>query len=161
MKKVTKEKAAPVRSEKDAAAYELAELSCVVASTCNEKEHYFAGKFGVTPAEFKCLRLFLKESPITIKEISTNMDITPGRITHILTSLENKGFITRESSKQDRRNVFVHLTDKSKPFIKELNDGHLQLHKEIYEKIPKTKREEIFNSLRELVKVIKPFTKRK
>lgn len=142
----------------DNVAYELAELSCMLAQTCNEKEFYFAAKYGITPAEFKCLRLFLISNPISIKEISAHMSITPGRITHILTSLEMKGFITREMDRKDRRNVNVCLTEKSMPFIKNLSEGHLQLHRDIMASIPENKRDELIKAMKELVKIIKPFT---
>lgn len=143
----------------DELAYEMAELSCMLAQTCNEKEQYFASTFGITPAEFKCLRLFRASKILPIKEISSNMNITPGRITHILTSLEDKGYITRNADKNDRRNIIVHLTKKADPFIKMLDESHLKLHRDIVKSLNSEKREAVIHSMRELIKAIKPCIK--
>ena len=71
----------------------MADLTCDLAKTCSEKENYFASMFNLTPAEFKCLRLFKHEKSISVKELGKMMDLTPGRITHITSSLEKKNFI--------------------------------------------------------------------
>ena len=143
----------------DELAHEMAELSCLLAQTCNEKEQYFASTFGITPAEFKCLRLFRASKTLPIKEISSNMNITPGRITHILTSLEDKGFINRTADKNDRRNIIVGLTKKADPFIKKLDESHLKLHKDILNGLNSEQKEAVIYSMRELIKAIRPCIK--
>ncbi len=142
----------------DDLAIEMAELTCLLAQSCNEKESYFASQYGITPAEFKCLKLFISDNSLSIKEISSQMHITPGRITHILTSLEKKGFITREADKSDKRNVIVTLTEKSGPFIQNLSKSHLQLHKDILAAMEEDKRYELVSTLRNLIKLLKPYT---
>ena len=80
----------------------MANLTCELARTCTNKEHFFASKFNLTPAEFRCLRLFRESSTVPIKQIAIQMNLTPGRITHILTSLEAKKYIESLSmSKSD------------------------------------------------------------
>ncbi len=129
----------------------MADLTCELARTCNEKENYFASLFNLTPAEFKCLRLFTKKSTLSIKDISHKMKITPGRITHILTSLENKKFVKRHIDPVDKRNVKVSLTQKSTPFIKNLNDSHIQLHQDILDKIDPAKHEMVLGAISEVI----------
>lgn len=139
-------------------AQEMAELTCELSRTCNEKEHYFASLYNLTPAEFKCLRLFTNSTQISIKEIAHRMKITPGRITHILTSLENKQFILRKLDAVDKRNVIVHLTNKSKPFIKNLNMNHVKLHEEILGKIDSDMHLTILKAMREVIKALKQWS---
>ncbi len=139
-------------------AEEMAELTCELAKTCNDKENYFAAMFNLTPAEFKCLRLFTRKSSLSIKEIAQRMKITPGRITHILTSLEDKKFIIRKIDSFDKRNVIVNLTSKSKPFIKNLNDNHISLHKEILERIEPEKRPMIVGAMKDVVKALRTWS---
>ncbi len=137
---------------------QLAELSCLIAQTCNEKENYFASQFGITPTEFKCLRLFVISDNLPIKEIASHLPITAGRITHILTSLEKKGFITREADPNDRRNIIVSLTAKAGPLISELDKSHLQLHIDILKNLPKEKRNNLIGAIKELIEILKPYT---
>ncbi len=136
----------------------MADLTCELAQTCNEKENYFASTFNLTPAEFKCLRLFTKNDSQSIKVISNRMKLTPGRITHILTSLEEKQLIIRKLDPLDRRNVIVSLTANSKPFIKNLNDNHIKLHTEILEKIEPDKREFVIDAMNDVITALKKWS---
>ena len=134
---------------------ELAEkmsyLTCELARTCNEKENHFASMFNLTPAEFKCLRLFKDSKTLTIKDITKKVALTPGRITHILTSLEAKKFVVRRIDEADKRNVIVDLTPKSAPFIQNLNASHVKLHDEIIRKIKPDMRETVLISMEKVI----------
>lgn len=136
----------------------MADLTCVLARTCNDKENYFASMFNLTPAEFKCLRLFTNKEFLPIKEISSKMNITAGRITHILTSLEQKGFVKRRINQEDKRNVVVYLTVKSEPFIRNLNESHIQLHKDILNRIDVSKRDLVIQAMGEVIRALKSWS---
>jgi len=133
----------------------MASLTFELAKTCHEKEQYFASLFDLTTAEFRCLQFFRNRESMSVKEIANLMKLTPGRITHILTSLESKNFITREVAPEDRRGINVVLTDKSKPFIKKLFENYLSIHNEIVSKIESEKRDDVLCAMEELVKAIK------
>lgn len=135
-------------------AEEMSYLTCELARTCNQKENHFASMFNLTPAEFRALRLFKDKKTLSIKEISEKVNLTPGRITHILTSLEAKKFITRRIDKDDKRNVIVDLTSKSEPFIKNLSASHVKLHDEILRKIKPENREVVMRSMGEVINAL-------
>lgn len=139
-------------------AEQMANLTCELARTCTNKEHFFAAKYDLTPAEFRCLRLFRDSPSIAIKSIAIQMKLTPGRITHILTSLEEKKYIERKIDQKDKRNVIVHLTESSKPFLKVVNDNHVKLHEDILQKLPDDKREFILESMEEVLKALKTWS---
>lgn len=136
-------------------AKEMADLTCSLAKTCQDKEKYFAALFNLTPAEFRCLRLFNKQNARSIKEIALELNLTPGRITHILTSLEAKKLIERRLDPTDKRNVIVHLTAQSKPFLTNIYENHVKLHQDILDEIDENQREELMKALRDLLKVLK------
>jgi len=54
-------------------------------------------------------------------EISSEMNISSARVAVILNNLENKGFITRQIDKSDRRKVLVSLTQEGVEFTEEHN----------------------------------------
>ena len=139
----------------------MSTLTCELAKTCSEKENYFASMFNLTPAEFKCLKLFNDRTVMSIKEIAFHMSITPGRITHILTSLENKKFIIRKIDLEDKRNVQVHLTGKSQPFIKNLTENHIKIHEEILQRIDPEKRELVVALMGDLLVALKDWFQNK
>ena len=136
----------------------MADLTCELAKTCNDKENYFASLFNLTPAEFKCLRLFTKTNSLTIKTISVMMNLTPGRITHILTSLEKKKFVKRKTDPYDKRNVIVTLTANSEPFLKNLTASHIKLHEDILGNIEASKRSELISSIKLLIHALRTWS---
>lgn len=142
-------------------AKEMADLTCDLSKTCQEKEKYFASLFNLTPAEFRCLSLFNKQHARSIKEIALEMHLTPGRITHILTSLEEKKLIERKVDPRDKRNVIVHLTPQSKPFLNNIYENHVLIHQEILEKIDEEKRKIIIQALRETLIALKSWKESK
>ncbi len=150
---------AEVKTDSYEIAKRMAELSCQVARACNEKENYFASMFNLTPAEFKCLRLFKNSNFMSIKEIAHQMKITPGRITHILTALEDKKFVQRKLDQSDKRNVNVFLTSKAEPFIKNLNESHIKLHQDILSKVEEDKWIPIIDAMDEVVKALRTWAK--
>jgi DNA-binding MarR family transcriptional regulator len=146
------------KDELDSPAELMSRLTCELGRTCTNKEHFFAAKYDLTPAEFRCLRLFKNRSSLSIKRIAIQMNLTPGRITHILTSLEAKEYIIRKVDQKDKRNIIVHLTESSQPFLKIVNENHIKLHEEILESIPVDKREFMLESMQDLIKALKTWT---
>jgi DNA-binding MarR family transcriptional regulator len=146
------------KDELDSPAELMSRLTCELGRTCTNKEHFFAAKYDLTPAEFRCLRLFKNRPSLSIKRIAIQMNLTPGRITHILTSLEAKEYIIRKVDQKDKRNIIVHLTESSQPFLKIVNENHIKLHEEILESIPVDKREFMLESMQDLIKALKTWT---
>lgn len=132
----------------------LADLTCRLARSCFDKETYFAELYKLTTAEFRCLRLFQHKNCISIKKLAELMDLTPGRITHILTSLEKKNYVRRQIDVEDRRGINVCLTKDALPFINEINEDHIKLHSEILEFAPEDKRDMIIDAMQELVNAL-------
>lgn len=68
---------------------------------------------------FDCIRgeygvlsyLASNENPVNAGTLKEKLHVVPGRMTDILTVLENKGFITRQKSDEDKRIVNVYITD--------------------------------------------------
>ncbi len=136
---------------KEELAESLADLTCKLARSCMDKELYFADQYNLTSAEFRLLRYFRYRDNISIKELGELMDLTPGRITHILTTLEKKNYVRREMDHDDRRGINVCLMETAHPFIREINENHVKLHSEILEFAPENKRDLIVEAMQELV----------
>ena len=143
---------------KNSKAILLSELTCKLSRACERKESSFAAIFSLTPTEFKCLRLFAKKSTVPIKEMIDELDISAGRVTHILSSLERKNYIVRRIDKKDKRNRFVDLTPKSRKFINELTQKHIELHKNILSAIGIDKQELVTDVIDQLIKALENWT---
>lgn len=132
----------------------MAELTCKLAKACNKKETSFSALFSLTPTELRCLRMFSKTSTVSIKAMIDELEISAGRVTHILTSLENKNYIVRRTNVKDKRNHLVDLTPESRKFIDQLTRKHIELHKNILNNISEDKQAIIFQVLMELVEAL-------
>jgi len=139
-------------------AIEMSELTCRLARACERKESSFAALFNLTPTELRCLRLFSKKSTVAIKEMIKELEISAGRVTHILTSLEKKKYISRRVDKEDKRNHLVDLTPQSRKFINQLTQKHVQLHQNILNNIKLEEQDFISKIMLNLITEIESWT---
>ncbi len=132
-------------------AIQVSELTCRLAKACNKKESSFAALFGLTPMELKCLRMFSKDSVVSIRDMIKELEITAGRVTHILTSLEKKDYIRRKVDTKDKRNYFVEITPKSRKFINQLTQKHIAIHQDILDSLNIDDPELVFEVMKKLI----------
>jgi len=139
----------------------IAELICELTRNCNIKEEYFASSFNLSPTEVRLLKLFVLSPTYTIKEIRDLLKLTPGRITHILTSLEAKKLVSRNSDSKDKRIIIVSLLPKANPLITNLNKNYHELHNRILKNVKEEEIKKILSSLEILVGVFKEWVDQK
>ena len=80
---------------------------------------------GVRQSEFRLLVTLLHSdaSSLKVSDLSSEMQITPAAVTHLINSLEEAGYIERLADQSDRRVVLVKLTDQGRHKI-EMLKGH-------------------------------------
>lgn len=136
----------------------MAELTCKLSRACNKKETSFAALFQLTPTELRCLRMFAKKPTVSIKEMIEELEISAGRVTHILTSLEKKKYITRRVDQLDKRNHLVDLTKESKKFINQLTTKHIELHQNILDNLTDENKQIITHIMSDLIKALEEWS---
>lgn len=136
----------------------MAELTCKLSRACNKKETSFAALFQLTPTELRCLRMFAKKNTVSIKEMIDELEISAGRVTHILTSLEKKNYITRRVDQFDKRNHLVDVTQESKKFINQLTLKHIELHQNILNNLTEDNRETITIVITDLIQALEDWS---
>lgn len=139
----------------------VAELICELTRNCNIKEEYFATSFNLSPTEVRFLKLLAVTPTYSIKELRDILKLTPGRITHILTSLEDKKLISRTLDPKDKRVIIVNLMPKAAPLISNLQQNYLELHNRILQSVKEEEMEKILSSLEILVDVFKKWVNQK
>ncbi|HOJ18490.1 MAG: MarR family transcriptional regulator [Ignavibacteriales bacterium] len=130
----------------------LSELACKLATFCKSQEDDLAARFKLAPSEFRFLKLYASMGAVlTIKDFRKVLDLTPGRMTHIITSLERKKFVKRKSQRADKRFVSILLTPKVEPLIATMKKEGSQMYKGLLDKIDASSREIMVKSLTEVV----------
>jgi len=132
----------------------IGRLTCDLARLCYQKDEYFAATFNLSPTEIKLLRMFEETDRVSIRDITEELMLTPGRVTHIMNSLEKKKIISRKADENDKRNIWVHLNSKSNPFVRNLRENRTKLHETILSSIGQNDQEQIVDSLEKLLAAI-------
>jgi len=112
-------------------ASKLAELTFNLLEDCHQKEMRLAEQHGLTPSEFRCLRLFNLGEVVNNKDLATRLNLSPGRLTRIINGLVEKGYMHREIAEADRRNMKVTLSEKGECMVGQLNEAYIRIHEEI------------------------------
>lgn len=79
-------------------------------------------------SEFWLLIALIHADPKGMKasELSTQIQVTPAAVTHMLNSLEREHYIERQADPTDRRVVLVRLTEQGREILKELRAVHFE-----------------------------------
>ncbi len=70
--------------------------------------------YGLTYTGYIIMMALWEEDGITIKELGKKLFLNSGTLTPLLKKLEMQGYILRNRSKKDERNVYIRLTEKGK-----------------------------------------------
>lgn len=69
---------------------------------------------GVTVPQLSCLLRVVEAGEITLKGLSTEVDLSPSTLVGIVDRLEHKGLVVRTRSATDRRQVMISATEEGK-----------------------------------------------
>ncbi|MDW5470345.1 MarR family transcriptional regulator [Staphylococcus equorum] len=70
-------------------------------------------QFGLTFSQYLVLLALWEESPQTLLSIGGKLDLASNTLTPVLKRLERDGWVKREKSESDKRQLIVTLTEKS------------------------------------------------
>ena len=133
---------------------QMAELIFNLRQKCAAKDNYFVKTLDISNAEYNCLVQFFETETFSVKELAERLDITSGGVTRIITSLEDRGYIKRTMSSEDRRGIKVTLTEKGCKIVTEIREASLELHSKILEQIKPEKRKQILEAIKRLSSAI-------
>ena len=131
--------------DKDAA--HLADLTFTLLTTCQQKENIFAEQYGLTQAEFRCLKMFERNEVINNKNIAKRMGLSASRLTRIIDGLVAKGYTDRDINPEDRRNMNVALSKKGTQLVQKLDNAYVNMHRELLNNIEKQQHKPLIQSM--------------
>ena len=140
--------------EINATATQLADLTYRLLNSCHEKEEWLAKQYGLTQAEFRCLRHLHSNESINNKEIADRMNLSASRLTRIIDGLVEKGYVVREIEPNDRRNMRVYLSEQGGTFVKQLDDAYTNIHAQILMDIESGQHKPLINAMTHLLSAL-------
>jgi DNA-binding MarR family transcriptional regulator len=135
-------------------AAQLADLTFKLLANCQEKESRLAEQYGLTQAEFRCLRLFGTQESSNNKHIAERMNLSPSRLTRIIDGLVTKNYMVREIDANDRRNMRVTLSNQGVEIVEKLNKAYVGIHKEILDEIEETQHVPLITAMTHLLSAL-------
>ncbi len=85
----------------------------------------------ITYNDFHIIEAIGLQEPKSMTTVAKLMNVTTGTLTKAMDGLTEKGYVIRERSKQDKRVVWVYLTDKGKAAFKH----HEEFHRKMIENV--------------------------
>ncbi|NLL00816.1 MAG: MarR family transcriptional regulator [Clostridiales bacterium] len=83
--------------------------------------------YGLTYTGYIIMMALWEEDEVTIKNLGKKLFLDSGTLTPLLKKLEAQGYITRNRSEKDERNVYINLTKKGR----DLQDDALKIPEEL------------------------------
>ena len=106
-------------------------------------------ELGLTYTQYITMMVLWEKKCLTVKELGKELYLDSGTLTPLLKKLETKGYLRRERSKEDERNLFVSLTEEGE----KLKDDALHIPYEM-EKCVELDHEECLTLYRLLYKLL-------
>ena len=87
----------------------------------------FLDRLDLTYTQYITMMVMWERKKINVKELGESLYLDSGTLTPLLKKLEKKGYITRERSKEDERNLIVSITEKGERLRDEAVDVPQQM----------------------------------
>jgi DNA-binding MarR family transcriptional regulator len=100
----------------------------------------FLDKIDLTYTQYITMMVLWEKKSINVKDLGEQLYLDSGTLTPLLKKMESKGYITRNRSDKDERNLIIKVTDKGM----ELRDEALDVPKEMKKCIRLTSEEASF-----------------
>lgn len=89
-------------------------------------------EYGLTSSQYNVLRILRGEGkPLPSQEIARRTIQVVPAMTGLIDRLEKQSFVTRERCTEDRRVVFIQLTEQGRKVLGQLDEPMEQLHREL------------------------------
>lgn len=134
---------------------ETARLYFEVGKILKHRMHKTLGNGNLTLPQSIVIGTLIKSGKIKISELSAKVNLSNSTVSGILDRLEKQGLIARTRSEEDRRTVYVQLTDK----FEEIHRGAYKKAEESFEDLLKEATREQIEKINEGLTILKVLLK--
>ncbi|MFD1065077.1 MarR family winged helix-turn-helix transcriptional regulator [Oceanobacillus locisalsi] len=105
-------------------------------------------KHGMRTSDFAILEVLYHKGRQTIRDISESVLISTGSITYVIDKLEKKELLARVNCSDDRRVVYLEITDKGKEIMDDIFPKHQQVIEELFQGISEKDKQTVIDVLK-------------
>jgi DNA-binding MarR family transcriptional regulator len=99
-------------------------------------------KLGLTTPQLLCLHILNEENTMTLSQLTKKVNLSGSTVNGIVDRLEAKKYLQRKRSTEDRRKVYLYMTELGKNILK---DAPLQLQDKLSSELSKLPEKEQLN----------------
>jgi MarR family transcriptional regulator, 2-MHQ and catechol-resistance regulon repressor len=104
--------------------------------------------YGMKTSEFTILETLYHKGKQTVREISESVLIKTGSITYVIDKLEQKGLLKRQHCQEDRRVVYIDITNEGKKLMDEIFPKHQKIMEDLFAGISDQQKQTVINILK-------------
>lgn len=108
--------------------------------------------YGMRTSDFTVLEALYHKGRQTIRQISDAVLINTGSITYVIDKLETKGLLERSNCKEDRRVVYIQITDHGNKFMDDIFPKHQNVIEDIFSDLTEEEKELFIDLLKRVGK---------
>lgn len=103
---------------------------------------------GMKSSDFTVLEALYHKGSLTVREISNAVLINTGSITYVIDKLEKKGYVKRRHCKEDRRVVYIDITEAGTKLMDEIFPKHQEVIEELFSDITEEEKKTVIDVLK-------------
>ncbi|WP_141433206.1 MarR family winged helix-turn-helix transcriptional regulator [Bacillus sp. 03113] len=92
-------------------------------------------KYGLTWTEFSVLEILYRNGKQTVQQISKAVLLASSSMTYVIDKLQEREYLIRSDCRQDRRTVYVSITDKGKALMDRCIPEHQKFIQDLFQEI--------------------------
>lgn len=92
-------------------------------------------RYDMKTSDFAVLEALYHKGRLTVKQISEAVLINSGSMTYVIDKLESKDLIERHPCSDDRRVVYIHITEEGKQLMDNIFPHHQEAIEEIFQDV--------------------------
>jgi len=100
------------------------------------KKEWHKQLYEINPTQYLILKALIHGGPQKATELAETLQITPGAITGASDKLVSEGYAERKGAKEDRRVVYLEITDKGKQLTASLIENQNKVMAKFFEGLP-------------------------
>lgn len=110
--------------------------------------------YGMRTSDFVIMETLYHKGRQTIRQIAEAVLIKTGSITYVIDKLEDKGWLTRSDCKEDRRVVYIELTDEGKRVMDSIFPKHQLVIEDIFSELTEQEHDVLIDLLKRVGKKV-------
>lgn len=110
--------------------------------------------YGMRTSDFVIMETLYHKGRQTIRQIADAVLIKTGSITYVIDKLEDKGWLTRSDCKEDRRVVYIELTDEGKRVMDTIFPQHQLVIEDVFSELTEQEQDIFIDLLKRVGKKV-------